>query len=118
MNIIQILALCGMISPIVYTAMWVIIGSLQSDYSHIQTDISSLYAVGAPNKRLSQSLIILSSVLLFLFYIGLNDGLNDDGGSIIGPILFLISSVLGLLVALFFPLDLGGEIKTLRGKMH
>lgn len=118
MNIIQILALCGMISPIVYTAMWVIIGSLQSDYSHIKTDISSLYAVGAPNKRLSQSLIILSSVLLFLFYIGLYGGLNDEGGSIIGPILFLISSVFGLLVALFFPLDAGGEIKTIRGKMH
>ena len=66
--IIQILAICGMLSPIIYTAMWVFVGSLQSDYSHIRTDISSLYAVGAPNKRLAQSLIILSSVLLFLFY--------------------------------------------------
>jgi hypothetical protein len=36
----------------------------------------------------------------------------------VGPILFLISSILGMLVALFFPLDAGGEIKTLRGKMH
>jgi undecaprenyl pyrophosphate phosphatase UppP len=28
------------------------------------------------------------------------------------------SGFLGVLVALFFPLDAGGEIKTLRGKMH
>ncbi len=118
MNVFQILAICGMISPIVYTAMWVFVGSLQEDYSHIQTDISSLFAVGAPNKRLAQSLMIISSVLLFVFYIGLHEGINDGGGSILGPILFLTSSVLGILVALFFPLDAGGEIKTFRGKMH
>jgi drug/metabolite transporter (DMT)-like permease len=118
MNIIQVLAICGMFSPIVYTAMWILGGKLQSDYSHIRDDISSLYAVGAPNKRLMQSFIIVSSVLLFLFYIGLHEGLNDGGDSIIGPLLFLISSVLGMLVAFFFPLDEGGEIVTWRGKMH
>ena len=118
MNVFQILAICGMISPIVYTVMWILCGSLQSDYSHIRNDISSLFAVGAPNKRLSQSMMIISSVLLFVFYLGLHEGINDGGGSILGPILFLISSVLGILVALFFPLDTGSEIKTIRGKMH
>lgn len=118
MIIFQILAICGMLSPIVYTAMWILCGSLQSEYSHIRDDISSLFAVGAPNKRLSQSFIIISSVLLFVFYIGLHEGINDGGGSIVGPILFLISSFLGILVALFFPLDAGGELITLRGKMH
>ena len=118
MILFQILAICGMLSPIVYTAIWVIGGILQPEYSHIRDDISSLFAVGAPHKRLSQSFIILSSVLLFVFYMGLHEGLNDGGGSILGPILFIISSVLGILVALFFPLDEGGEFKTLRGKMH
>jgi len=107
-----------MLSPIVFTAMWIYCGSLQSDYSHIRDDISSLFAIGAPNKRLTQSFNIISSVLLFIFYIGLHEGINDGGGSMVGPILFLISSILGMLVALFFPLDAGGEIKTLRGKMH
>jgi hypothetical protein len=118
MNIFQVLAICGMISPIVYTAMWILGGKLQSDYSHIRDDISSLFAVGAPNKRLMQSFIIISSVLLFVFYIGLHEGINDGGGSIVGPILFLISGVLGILIAFFFPLDAGGEFVTLRGKMH
>lgn len=107
-----------MISPIVYTAMWILGGKLQSNYSHIRDDISSLFAVGAPNKRLMQSFIIISSVLLFVFCIGLHEGINDDGGSIAGPILFIIGSVLGILVAFFFPLDAGGEIVTFRGKMH
>jgi len=65
-----------------------------------------------------QSFIITSSVLLFVFYIGLHEGINDGGGSIVGPILFLTSSVLGIFVAFFFPLDKGGEIITLKGKMH
>ncbi|MBY9018120.1 MAG: DUF998 domain-containing protein [Candidatus Lokiarchaeota archaeon] len=118
MNIFQILAICGMLSPVVYTAMWIICGSLQSDYSHIRDDISSLFAVGAPNRRLSQSFIIVNSVLSFVFFIGLHEGINDGGGSIVGPILFLISSILGILIALFFPLDVRGEIKTYKGKMH
>jgi hypothetical membrane protein len=118
MNIFQILAICGMLSPIVYTAMWIIGGKLQSDYSHIRDDISSLFAVGAPNKRLMQSFIIVSSVLLFIFYLGLHKGINDGEGSIVGPALFIISSFLGMLVAFFFPLDEGGEIVTYRGKMH
>ena len=118
MIIFQILAVCGMLSPIVYTAMWILGGRLQSNYNHIRDDISSLFAVGAPNRRLMQSFIIVSSVLLFIFYLGLHGGINDGGGSSIGPILLVISSFLGVLVAFFFPLDVGGEIKTYRGKMH
>jgi hypothetical protein len=117
MNIFQILAICGMLSPIFYTAMWIIGGKLQKDYSHIKHDISSLFAVGAPNQRLMQTFIIISSVLLFLFYLGLHDGLKD-GGSIVGPYLFIIASILGMLIAFFFPLDEGGEMITWRGKLH
>jgi hypothetical protein len=62
--------------------------------------------------------MIVSSVLLFAFYVGLHEGINDGGGSIVGPVLFLVSSFLGMLVTLFFPLDEGGEIITIRGKMH
>ena len=117
MNLYQILAICGMLSPIMYTAMWIVGGKLRSDYSHIKHDISSLFAVKAPNQRLMQTFIIISSVLLFLFYLGLHEGLKD-GGSIIGPYLFIIASILGMLVAFFFPLDEGGEMTTWRGKTH
>jgi hypothetical protein len=114
MIVLQILAILGMLSPIVYTVMWIYCGSLQSDYSHIRDDISSLFAVGAPNRRLAKSFIITSSILLFVFYFAL----FFIGGGFIGPFLFLISSILGVLVAFFFPLDEGGEFTTIRGKMH
>jgi hypothetical protein len=118
MNLFQILAICGMASPIVYTLMWILGGILRPDYNHIRDDISSLFAVEAPRRRVFNSFIIVSSMLLFLFYLGLHWGINNGQGSIIAPILFVISGFLGVLVALFFPLDAGGEIITLRGKMH
>jgi hypothetical protein len=118
MNVFQILAVCGMLSPIVYSVMWILGGILRSDYSHIRDDISSLFAVDAPNQRLMQAFIIIASGLLFLFYLGIHGGINAGQGSIVGPLLFVISSVLGILVAVFFPLDAGGEIITVRGKMH
>ena len=118
MILLQILAICGMLSPILYTVMWILGGIVRSDYNHIRDDISSLFAVGAPRKRFFNSFIIASSLLLFIFYLGLHWGINNGQGSLLGPVLFVVSGFLGVLVALFFPLDAGGEIITLRGKMH
>ncbi|MFW9794366.1 MAG: DUF998 domain-containing protein [Candidatus Thorarchaeota archaeon] len=118
MNIFQILAICGMLSPIIYTLMWIIGGLLDPEYSHIRQDVSSLIAVGAPNKKLLDKFIITSSTLLFVFYIGLHWGINNGVGSIIGPVLFAVGGLLGVLVAVFFPLDAGGELVTTREKMH
>ena len=70
MNIFHILAICGMLSPILYTLMWILGGILDPDYSHIRDDVSTLIAVAAPNKKLLDKFIISSSTLLFIFYIG------------------------------------------------
>ena len=118
MSLLQILAVCGMLSPIIYTVMWILGGFLQPEYSHIKQDVSSLIAVDAPNKKLLDKFIITSSTLMFIFYIGLHWGINNGTGSFIGPILFVISGLLGVLVAIFFPLDAGGELITTRAKLH
>ncbi len=117
-NLFHILAICGMLSPIIYTLMWILGGFLQPEYSHIRDDVSTLISVGAPNKKLFDKFIISSSSLLFVFYVGIHWGINGGVGSIIGPVLFVISGFLGVLVALFFPLDHEGELVTTRGKMH
>ncbi|MBK5133465.1 DUF998 domain-containing protein [Candidatus Bathyarchaeota archaeon] len=93
-------------------------GILRSDYNHIKDDISSLFAVGAPRKRLFNAFILASSILLFIFYLGLHWGINNGHGSFIGPLIFVVSGFLGVLIALFFPLDAGGEIVTFSGKGH
>ncbi|MFX1485083.1 MAG: DUF998 domain-containing protein [Promethearchaeota archaeon] len=118
MNVIHLLAFCGMLSPILYTIMWILGGYLDPEYSHIRQDVSSLIAIDAPNKKLLDKFIISSSTLLFIFYLGLYWGINNATGSAIAPILFVIAGFLGLLVAIFFPLDANGELATTRGKMH
>lgn len=118
MNIFQITAISGILSPIIYTAAWILGGIIREDYNHIEKDISSLYAIDAPHRKLFQTLFLLSSVLLLFFYLGLHEGINDDSTDILAPVLFILSGILAVIVALFFPLDAGGEIKTYRGKMH
>ncbi len=117
MNTFHLLAIFGMLSPIIYTITWIIGGFIRTDYSHIRDDVSSLFAVGAPKRWLFNSLFISGSALLFIFSFGLLWGIEGNG-SVVGPILFLISTFIGLLVTLFFPLDEGGELVTLRGKLH
>ena len=118
MILFQILAICAMLSPIIYTSMWILGGILREDYNHIRDDVSSLFAVDAPHQRLFQAFTFTSSALLFIFYLGLHGGLNDGSTNFLGPFLFILSGVVGIFVALFFPLDAGGELVTLRGKMH
>ncbi len=118
MNLIHLLAIFGLLSPVLYTMMWIIGGLLDPEYSHISQDVSSLVAVDAPNKKMLDKFLIASSTLLFIFYIGLHWGINGGVGSVIGPVLFVISGFLGVIVAIFCPLDAGGELVTTRGKMH
>ncbi len=106
-----------MLSPIIYTLAWIIGGLIVPDYNHIRDDVSSLFAVGAHKRWLFSSFFITGSALSFIFSFGLLWGIEGNG-SIVGPILFLISTFIGLLVAIFFPLDEGGKLETLRGKLH
>ena len=96
--------------------MWILGGMVVPGYSHIQNDVSSLYAVGAHARWLFRSLAIVCSVLLLAFYSGLHSNIAD--GPIIGPSLYVAAAFLGVLVAVFHPLDSGGEPVTWRGKGH
>jgi len=64
------------------------------------------------------TIFAIGIALLFIFSLGLHNGINNGEGSIVGPIFFMTSAFLGLVVAIFFPLDEGGELTTWKGKMH
>ena len=118
MNKFKILAILGMIAPISYTLLWIIAGWIVPGYDHVRDDVSSLYAVNAYMRWFFQIGFLIGGVLLFVFYTGLHKGMNGGEGSIVGPLLMMISSGLGVIVEMFFPLDEGGEIITWRGKGH
>ena len=103
-----------MVSPLIYTFMWILGGFIVPGYDHIQKDVSSLFAVDAYRRWLFQSLSIVCAALLVAFYAGLHWS-TGGSGSVTGPLLYFVAAIFGLLVALFFPLDSGGEPVTWRG---
>jgi hypothetical protein len=118
MNIQQLIALSGMIGPIIYTSIWILGGILQPDYNHIRDDVSSLMAVGAPNKRLFDAMQLKNIVLVIIFFTNLHYAIDGGQGSIIGPACFIITNLINIPVVLFYPLDEGGEMISPTAKMH
>ncbi len=82
---LRLFAIGGMLGPVLYTMIWVLGGILQPEYSHIRDDVSSLMAVGAPNKRLFDMMQVADVVLMILFFGSLHWAIEGGEGSIIGP---------------------------------
>lgn len=72
----------------------------------------------APNKLLFDIMHVTDVILMIAFFASLHWAINKGKGLILGPALFLVANVIELFVALFFPLDAGGEIITLTGRIH
>ena len=117
MSLYKVFALFAMISAVVYTFMWILGGVIVPGYSHVQNDVSSLFAIGAHRRGIFQSLAITCSVLLLFFYAALHWS-TGGSGSVLGSMFFFVAALLGVLVASFFPLDAGGLPETWRGKGH
>ncbi|MHA2399763.1 MAG: DUF998 domain-containing protein [Promethearchaeota archaeon] len=114
----KIFAICGIAAPIIFNMIWILGGILQPGYNHIRDDVSSLLALGAPNKLLFDIMNLINVGLSITFLIGLNLVMRALKGPKVGPILFLVSSILNLIVALFFPLNYGGEPTGITGISH
>lgn len=111
-------AICGVIAPILYATIVILGGLLRPDYSHIEHSVSELLVVGAPNKLLLDTMMIINSILGIIFPIGLHIGLNDGKGSKVGPLALSLASVLVLITTIFFPMDAIGAPGTFPGTMH
>jgi hypothetical protein len=118
MNVQQLIAIGGMIGPILYTLIWILGGILQPDYSHIRDDVSSLMAVGAPNKRLFDIMQLTNIILVIVFFTNLHWALDGGQGSIIGPACFVLTNLINIPVVLYYPLDEGGGIESPTAQMH
>lgn len=116
--IITLLAICGIIGPIVFTIMIAVLGLLQPDHSHIADHISELGARGAPNAVVMNIAgFMLLGVLILFFSFGLYKGIHNGKNSIIGPVLLAISGI-GYIAVGFFPCDPGCLNTSITGIMH
>ena len=110
-------ALCGMIGPFCYVLIWILGGILTPGYNHITDDVSTLLAVGAPNKLLFDSLDFAYAFLMILFFSSLHWAINNGEGSMLGPVSLLVSFIFTL-ISVFFPLDVGGGLTSQTAQIH
>jgi len=97
----RLFALGGVIVPILFTGVVIIVGLLHPGYSHVSQTISELGEVGAPYATIMNANIGVSGLLFIAFAYGLHKGIGDGKGSKVGPILVAISGGFRIGVAVF-----------------
>jgi hypothetical membrane protein len=101
----RVLAVGGIIAPVSYTIVVVVLGLLWSSYSHVTQAISELGGVDAPNAIIMNTAgFALTGILIIFFAVGLYYGLGKGRGSKIGSALVAVYG-LGMFGIAFFPWD-------------
>jgi hypothetical protein len=115
---IRALAICGILSPIVYVITVALGGFLDPSYSQIGKTVSELVQRGAPNRDLLNSMLVVYNILIIPFAIGLYFGLKKGLTRSIVTAALVLTGILGTVVTVFFPLDVGGQSVSFTGMMH
>ena len=115
---IRALALCGILSTIIYFIAVAIGGFLDPAYSHIGKTVSELVQMGAPNRDLINIILVVYNLLIIPFAFGLYFGLKKGITRILVLVALILTGILGTIVTVFFPLDANGASVTFTGMMH
>jgi len=102
--------------------MTIVGGEMRPGYSHTYHAVSELLEAGAPNKLLLDNLLSLSNILGVLFGFGIFKLVQKSQtkrlAGVLGAASIIVIGVLGLLTALFFPMDPRNVSLTFPGLMH
>jgi hypothetical protein len=115
---IKILALTGILAPIIYVLALVIGNILDPAYSQVGKTVSELIQQGAPNRDLLNAIFVVYNIFLIPFGLGLYWGLRKGWARNLIFAAVIINGVLGVAWTLFFPLDVGGKSESLTGQLH
>ena len=115
---LKVLALCGILAPILYLAALVVGSILDPSYSQVGKTVSELIESGAPNRDLLNAIFIIYNILLIPFGVGLYFKLRKASTTTLVAIALIVNAVLGVAWTLFFPLDIGGKSTSLTGTLH
>lgn len=104
---LRMIAVCGILGPILYIVVITIVGYLHPDYNHISQSMSELGAIDAPYKLIANTLgFPLLGLFMIAFAIGIDHGIKRNRASRVGPALVVLSGV-SMIVTGIFPCDSG-----------
>ncbi len=101
----KLFAIFGIIAPILFFGIVIILGSLEPGYNHATRMMSVLGGVGGMRGLLFNLGIGLIGALIIVFAFGLHKNINNGQGSKIGPVLLAIGGF-GLVLSGVFHCDL------------
>jgi hypothetical protein len=114
----KVLLVCGILSTIVYVVA-IILGALQwKEYDSISQTVSELFAIDAPSARLVIPLLLIYSIFVFAFGMGvwLSAGTKRILRVVAG--LIIAKEILGVIATLFAPMHMRGIEVSLTDTMH
>ena len=100
------LAISGILVPLFYLSLVIILGLLEPDYSHMSKMMSLLGGVVGIRGLIFNIGVSIVGLLIIAFGIGLHRSINKGDGSKIGPGLLVLGGV-GLIGACIFHCDAG-----------
>jgi len=117
-SLARLLALCGVIAPILFILAILIFGLIRPGYSPTRQHISELGEVGAPNAiAFNMTAFLPLGLLMIAFAFGLQRGISKRKGYRLVPILIAVSGI-GWMGASVFRCDAGCVNESFTGKMH
>jgi hypothetical membrane protein len=114
---LTVLALCGIVAPVVFVLLVIVAGTFYPGYSHITQAISELGGVGAPNPLIQNTNFFVVGVLIVAFALGLRRNLTGAGRSALGATLVAAFGFV-LVVHAVVPCDVGCEFVSPAGATH
>jgi len=98
----KLLAICGIVGPILYAIVVITVGFLRPNYNPITQPMSELGEVGGPNSIVMNIAgFIMLGLLMVAFAFGLHRGISEGKGSKIGPALIVIAGAGSVAIGIF-----------------
>lgn len=114
---LRLLALSGVVGPLIYASVVAVLGRLYLGYSHLSQTMSELGATNAPHALIMNLAGLgLLGVMTMAFAAGLRQGIGHGGSATFGTVLIAASGA-SLVMTAVFPCDTGGQITT-AGQVH
>ena len=118
----RVLAMCGVIAPLLFILMAILGGAMRPGYSHISDTVSELLSPGSPNRLLLTVFLTTYALLMAMFGAGLlltvrRSEQSTQIGSV-GASMSIAAGMLSVAIATVFPQDPWGSARTFAGEMH
>ncbi len=108
----------GIITPIGFTLMVIILGALTPEYSHVYHTISELGEAGAPYAREASIVFIITGLMIAAFGYSHHRSLPRRDYRVLSGLCIIIYALFDFVGSGVFPVDLGGAANTATASYH